>query len=203
MNARWLVQDAVELLRQLGIHRADFMGYSMGGGIALALALEHPELVGKLVLVSSGFHSDGYAPDFLEAVKNLMTIENAHMDRAKKDFLRVGARPEQWPRALSRVREMLGERTGLEPDQLRHVRAETLVISGQYGVFRPEHTKQLAELLPNAKLELLPGDDHDPKVLLHSAQLASGFFDPASGHRASLVTGVPCQAALDRASSLV
>lgn len=179
MNARWLAEDTVELLRQLGVGRADFMGYSMGGGIALALALAHPELVGKLVLVSSGFHTDGYATDFLAITKNLASIENELTDRLRKDFLRVGARPEQWPRALSRIQEMLAVRGGFEPDQLRHIRAETLVIGGQYGVYRPDHTKQLAELLPNALLEVFPGDDHDPKVLIHTADLAGGFLEHA------------------------
>jgi len=44
-----MADDTAELLRQLKIENADFFGYSMGGAIALELAVYHPELVGKLV----------------------------------------------------------------------------------------------------------------------------------------------------------
>jgi pimeloyl-ACP methyl ester carboxylesterase len=180
MSFRWLAEDTAELLRQLGIGRADVMGYSMGGAIALTLALLHPELVEKLMVVSGSFHTDGYSPDFMTAIAHLTTIEDDHTDRMRRDFQRVGARPEQWPRALSRVQELvLADEGSFELDQLRHVRAETLVVGGEYGVIRPEHTKQLVELVPNAKLELLPGNDHDPQVLIRSAQLANAFLDRA------------------------
>ena len=44
-----LVDDTVALLRYLGIDCADFLGYSMGGGVALALTIRHPEMVRKLI----------------------------------------------------------------------------------------------------------------------------------------------------------
>lgn len=48
-----MADDTNGLLRALGVERADVLGVSMGGRIALALALAHPERVGKLVLVST------------------------------------------------------------------------------------------------------------------------------------------------------
>src|SRR6185437_16644909 len=47
--------DAAALLRALGIERADVMGYSQGGGVALQLALRHPGLVGKLVVLAATY----------------------------------------------------------------------------------------------------------------------------------------------------
>lgn len=48
-----MANDANELLRALGVERANILGVSMGGRIALALAIEHPELVKRLILVST------------------------------------------------------------------------------------------------------------------------------------------------------
>src|SRR5690349_15107685 len=46
-----MADRVAELLRQLRINRADFMGYSMGGGTALYLAVRHPTLVRKFIYI--------------------------------------------------------------------------------------------------------------------------------------------------------
>ncbi len=61
-------EDAVALLHQLGVHRADFMGYSNGGHIAIQIALSHPEVVRKLVIESAMLGRDGADPAFWEGV---------------------------------------------------------------------------------------------------------------------------------------
>ena len=49
MSYERFAADAAGLLRVLNVERADVMGYSQGGGVALQLALRHPTLVDKLV----------------------------------------------------------------------------------------------------------------------------------------------------------
>src|SRR5690348_5020902 len=63
--------DAAELLRTLGVQRADVMGYSQGGGVALQLAIRHPDLVGHLVSMSATFRQDGWYPSVIEALGTL------------------------------------------------------------------------------------------------------------------------------------
>src|SRR5919197_403371 len=63
--------DAAALLRALRIERADVMGYSQGGGVALQLALRHPALVGKLVSLSAAYRKDGWYPLVFEAIEGL------------------------------------------------------------------------------------------------------------------------------------
>jgi pimeloyl-ACP methyl ester carboxylesterase len=178
VSYRQMGLDTVELLRQLGITRADFFGFSMGVVTALEIALEHPQLVRKLLLVSGLYSPSGCMPEFLEAVKQLGQCGTEHEDQLKKNFERVGARPQQWPRALRRVQELFECDQGLRPEQLGSIRADTLIVSGEYGVIRPEHTSQMARLVPNAKLERLPGNDHAPSLLTRSAALADTFLDP-------------------------
>ena len=62
MSYEQFADDAAALLRALQVERADVMGYSQGGGVALQLALRHPTLVGKLVSMSATYRQDGWYP---------------------------------------------------------------------------------------------------------------------------------------------
>ena len=57
--------DMATLIRQLGYRQVDAFGYSLGGGVAFRLAVQHPELVRRLVLLSAGFAQDGFYPEML------------------------------------------------------------------------------------------------------------------------------------------
>ncbi len=51
MAYRQMVEDVVEVLDALAIHTCDLMGHSMGGKVAMALALQHPALIRRLLVV--------------------------------------------------------------------------------------------------------------------------------------------------------
>jgi len=53
----------------LGIEKADLVGYSLGGGVALRTAIQHPEVVRRLVLISTPFKRDGFYPEVLAAMQ--------------------------------------------------------------------------------------------------------------------------------------
>jgi pimeloyl-ACP methyl ester carboxylesterase len=54
-----MADDTAALLTHLGVGSADIVGYSMGGGVALQLAIRHPAVVRKLVVASASYTSDG------------------------------------------------------------------------------------------------------------------------------------------------
>jgi len=58
-----MADDMAALMKFLGIPKADFMGYSLGGGVALRTAIQHPDLVRKLVLVAVPCKKDGWYPE--------------------------------------------------------------------------------------------------------------------------------------------
>jgi pimeloyl-ACP methyl ester carboxylesterase len=58
-----MAEDIAALVKQLGIERADVLGYSLGGGVALRTAIQHPEVVRRLVLISTAFKQDGWYPE--------------------------------------------------------------------------------------------------------------------------------------------
>ncbi len=69
-----LASDVVGLLQHLDVPQADVFGFSVGGGVALHLAIRHPELVRKVIVSSVSFHPDGDRPENTEAVGE-MTVD--------------------------------------------------------------------------------------------------------------------------------
>src|ERR1044071_4430589 len=57
--------DMAVILKALGYTKVDALGYSLGAGVAFRLAVQHPEMVRRLVLVSAGFAQDGFYPEML------------------------------------------------------------------------------------------------------------------------------------------
>src|SRR5687767_10009788 len=62
-----LADDIAALLDHLKIARADLLGYSMGGGVAMQVAIRHPEKVRKVVSISAVFRHDGWVKEAVEA----------------------------------------------------------------------------------------------------------------------------------------
>ena len=71
LRASLWADDTVALLRHLGVERADLFGYSSGSAVAMQLALDHPEQVGKLVLASFSYRLDGLHPGLMDNVGGL------------------------------------------------------------------------------------------------------------------------------------
>src|SRR5437773_9792531 len=63
MTFEAMADDIAALIRHLGLERAAIMGFSLGGGVALRTAIQHPEVVERLVLVSTTFKHYGWYPE--------------------------------------------------------------------------------------------------------------------------------------------
>jgi len=97
-----MADDVAALLRQLKIEQADVFGYSMGGGVALALAIRHPALVRKLAILgtTAGATRDTFEP---ETYRQFMSItpETFNFPQVKDPYTRVAPDPSQWPVLVS------------------------------------------------------------------------------------------------------
>src|SRR5688572_20678376 len=60
-----IADDAAVVLKQLGYDKVDVLGYSMGGGVALRFAIQHGEMVRRLVVGSVPYAQDGFYPEML------------------------------------------------------------------------------------------------------------------------------------------
>ncbi|MFI5502610.1 alpha/beta fold hydrolase [Nocardia asteroides] len=167
-----MADDTVALLAQLGIRRADILGYSMGAGVALDITLRHPELVRKQILLSGGLGAEAMHPGLMEGMDELKP-EHLHGSTFHTDYLKNAPRPEDFPRLVARVLDHdLNGMPSVSPEAARTVEAPTLTIIGDSDIVRPEHSVEMFRLfgggimgdtpagLPNAQLAILPGTSH-------------------------------------------
>ena len=173
-----MADDTAALLGWLGIEKADFFGFSMGGALALQMAVQHPRLTRRLAVVSGAFNRDGYNPGVADA---LIDIDNDPMAAvAREELQRVAAPSGQWPASVRRFQDLIRSDPGLRPHHLRSIRVPTLFVGGEQGMVRREHTSEMAALVPNARIEVLAGDDHAPDIVPRSASLVPAFLDRGS-----------------------
>ena len=150
--------DTADLLLHLRIGKADFLGYSNGGHIALQMAISHPDLVRKLVVESAMFQRDGSDPGFWKS------FEHAKLDdmppELREAYLGVAPHPEDLPTFFAKSVQRMLNFNGWTPEDLQSINAPTLVLIGDHDIVRPEHAVLMFRLLPNAQLAVLPGTDH-------------------------------------------
>jgi pimeloyl-ACP methyl ester carboxylesterase len=165
-----LADDVAALLRHLGIATADVYGYSLGGIVAWQVAIRHPDLVRKLVVVSATYTRTGSYP---EVTAGIQQIKPEMFDgtpwRAAYD--RVAPDPSAFTSLVRRVAAQAAVPLDWPPESVREIAAPTLIIIGDSDGIRPEHAAELFRLrgggvfgdfagLPAARLAILPGTTH-------------------------------------------
>ena len=167
--------DAAALLHGLEIERADVMGYSQGGGVALQLALRHPQLVSKLVTLSATYRQDGWYPSVMRALDGLSADLFADTPVGEA-FRRHTADPEAFAAYMAKMRVLSIEDQNISDAQMRSIQAKTMVIVGDADAVKPEHALAMFKLrggcdeeaaasgaiskAPQARLVILPATSH-------------------------------------------
>jgi pimeloyl-ACP methyl ester carboxylesterase len=184
-----MAEDVAGLLRLLSIETADVFGYSMGGGVALELAIRHPGVVRRLAYVGGAcYQPSGLYPEVLEGTNSQ---DSGELDdpRWRQAYERVAPDPGAWPRLFQKITEMDRSFVGWSPDELRSLSTPVLLIIGDSDIVRPEHTVEMFRILgggvmaevagfPDSQLAILPRTSHvgllDRVEWLQS--MALGFF---------------------------
>jgi pimeloyl-ACP methyl ester carboxylesterase len=165
-----MADDIAALLRHLAIEKADVFGYSMGGGVALQVAIRHPEAVRKLVVASASYTSDGMHPELLEMIPTI-TPEVFAGSPIEEAYLRTAPRPEDFPTLVTKLKQLDMEPFAWLPEDIRGIAAPTLLIIGDSDAIRLEHAVEMFRLLgggvmgdmgglPKSQLAVLPGTTH-------------------------------------------
>ena len=170
-----MADDIAALIKNLGIEKADVMGYSVGGGVALRTAVRHPEVVRKLVLVSTAFRRDGWYPEVLAGMARMGAgaAESMKQTPMYQLYARVAPKPADWPVLLTKLGEMLRKDYDWSND-VATIKVPTLLVFGDADAVRTAHAVQLFEFLgggkkdggwdgsgmSNARLAILPGLTH-------------------------------------------
>ena len=169
--------DAAALLRHLDIERADFIGYSNGGTIALQIAIRHPQIVRKLVLMSCNYKRDAMDPEFWAGFEQTKVSD---MPAELRDaYLAVAPHPERLQTFFDKTVQRMRTFEDFPAEAVRAITAPALIIAADHDIIRPEHAVDMFRTLPNAQLAILPGTDHMSivKNAEPAASMISAFLD--------------------------
>jgi pimeloyl-ACP methyl ester carboxylesterase len=165
-----LADDVAALLDHLEIERADLIGYSMGGGVAMQCAIRHPEKVRKVVSISAVFRLDGLVPEALEAFPKL-TAETFAGSPIETEYKRLSPTPDEFPNFVERVVAMALKPYDFGADRLKATKAPMFFIHGDADGARLAHIAEMfrlkggeihGDLRPRSasRLAILPNTTH-------------------------------------------
>ncbi|HEV2675343.1 MAG TPA: alpha/beta fold hydrolase [Aliidongia sp.] len=173
-----MADDVADALRSLGIARADLLGYSLGGGTALQVAIRRADIVRRLVLVSTPFRRAAWYPEILAGMAQLgpATAEMMKPTPLYRNYAALAPRPDDWPTLHVKLKELL-TRDYDWTQEVAAIRAPTLFVAGDGDSFSPSHAVEFFALLgggrkdggwdgsglPASRLAILPAQTHyDP-----------------------------------------
>ncbi len=175
LSVELMADDIAALIKHLGLERADIMGYSLGGGVALQTAIRHPEVVRRLVVVSTPFRRSAFYPEILaqQGQVSVAAAEAMKQTPMYQLYASIAPRPEDWPRLLSKIGEAMKQDFDFS-GAIAGIKATTLVVAGDADIFPPAHAVELFGLLgggkrdggwdgagrPKSRLAILPGLTH-------------------------------------------
>ncbi|HWB25493.1 MAG TPA: alpha/beta hydrolase [Chitinophagaceae bacterium] len=147
--------DVAALLQNIGIAKADIMGFSNGGNTTMQLAIRHPQMVNKIIVASAFYKREGMYPwfwDFMPAA----TLQNMPAE-LQEAYKKVAPHPEKLETMHSKDRDRMLHFTDWSDDTLKSIAAPTLFIVGDKDVVTPEHTMAMHNLVTNSRLAVIPG----------------------------------------------
>lgn len=147
-------EDVVGLLKYLKIDKANFFGFSNGGTTTLTIAIRHPEIVNKIVVVSSNYRRDGMIPGFFESLQNATlkdmpaALQEAYLKVAPKNNLQT---------MFEKDRDRMVHFKDISDEDIKSIKVPALLMVADHDVMTPEHVLKMSHLISNSRLVVLPG----------------------------------------------
>jgi len=165
-----LADDVAALLKHLKIARADLIGYSMGGAVAMQVAIRHPDNVRRAVIISSTFRSDGMIPEALESIPKL-TAEDFKGSPLETEYRKLSPTPDDFPKFVQRMVATASKAYDFGADKLKATRAPMFFIHGDADGVRLAHVAEMfrlkggethGDMMPRSasRLAILPNTTH-------------------------------------------
>jgi pimeloyl-ACP methyl ester carboxylesterase len=140
-----LAGDVAAMLDYLKIENADLIGYSMGGGVAMQVAIRHPEKVRKVVSISAVFRHDGWVKEALDILPQL-TPETFKGSPIETEYKKLSPTPHEFPDFIKRVISMDLRPYDFGAEKLRATKAPMFFIHGDADGVRLDHIAEMFRL---------------------------------------------------------
>jgi pimeloyl-ACP methyl ester carboxylesterase len=170
-----MADDIAALIKRLELGRADLVGYSLGGGVAFHTAVRHPEVVRKLVMISTPLKRSAFYPDILAQQGEVTPAAAEAMKQTPmyQLYASLAPRPEDWSRLLGKIGQSMKEDFDFT-SAVAKIQAPTMIVAGDADIFPPAHAVEVFGLVgggkrdggwdgsgrPKSRLAILPGLTH-------------------------------------------
>lgn len=181
-----LADDISQAMKYLHIDSADVIGYSFGGTVALQLAIGHPTVINKLVVISAAYKSDGWLPQVRAAFE---TFKPEFFDATplKPEYERIAPDPTHWRSFVTRMIAFGKQAYDMDSEKIKAIKAPALLIMGDNDGIDMEHKASFYKLLggdrssdmeglPKSQLAIVPGTTH--VTLMMNTNMLLSFLKP-------------------------
>ena len=148
LDVRLMADDIAALVDHLGLDRPDVAGYSLGGGVAMLVAIRHPEKVGRLVAASAGIRRDATYPEILAQQGQVGAAAAEFMKETPmyELYQRVAPRPGDFPRLLDKIGAAMAVDFDFT-DEVRGLAVPTMIVAADADMCPPSHFVEVFKLL--------------------------------------------------------
>jgi pimeloyl-ACP methyl ester carboxylesterase len=150
-----MTDDTIAFLEQVVGEPADLVGHSDGAFVAMQVAMQRPDLVKRLVMISGGFNKSGEAmPDMVWDVEQLTQFLGPAYGAVSPDG------EAHFPVVAAKIGVLAATEPDLEAADLARVTARSLVMFSDDDLMTLPHAVEMYDALPNAELAVVPGTSH-------------------------------------------
>lgn len=183
-----MADDIAEIIEHLNIEKADIMGYSLGGGVALQTTIRHGDMIRKLVLISTPFKRVGFYPEVLKDIGQMGPDSAVDMKESPLSQLYPDA---NWPVLFTKLGNLLRQDYDWSKG-VAAIKAPVMIAYADADAVRTDHIMEFFRLLgggrkdagldgssrPTTQLAILPGMTHYNILTFPMlATLATTFLD--------------------------
>jgi pimeloyl-ACP methyl ester carboxylesterase len=168
--------DVAAVLRHLNIAQADVAGYSHGGDAAIRMAVQHPEMVRNLIIISTAAERDGWYPESLAAMDQTSAAVLPLLQQTPlyTRYVEVAPHPDQFPLLLDRLGELMRKDYDWRAE-IAELRMPTLLLFADHDAVSMRHIAEFFALFgggvrdagwqgppqyARARLAIVPGYTH-------------------------------------------
>ena len=181
-----LANDVSTFMDQMGLRKADVVGYSMGAAVGFFLATDHPDKVDQLVALSMAYDLLGMQPDYLKMIPQ-MRPEMFVGSPIETQWKTLSPHPGRFVLFVEKMIALEHEPVSWQ-ERVRQLKSPTLLVTGDADVVTLEHSVELFRLLgggamgdlgrklPKSRFAVLPASSHT--AIIRQPDLLMGLIKP-------------------------
>jgi pimeloyl-ACP methyl ester carboxylesterase len=151
-------EDVYALLKQRHIPRATLIGWSDGGNTGLVLAVAHPESVCRMVVIGANYNPSGirrnpHAPPPTPHEWTSELVRNLYHLLPLPEHVKSPGNDE--------LKQLWASGPNLTSGDLHQIKAQVLVVGGEYDLIGRDHLRATQQAIPGARLKIFPHVGHN------------------------------------------